>query len=76
MPKHNMFSKLYEVGFKVRGIPNSVDKEAVYVPLTGEVTYDTLCDFFQTEIAKKRNLDPDDVLLIMSRDTEEKISEN
>jgi hypothetical protein len=69
----NRNSRLFEVGFRVRGIPDSIDKEAVYVPLDGTVSYDTINDFFQEEIAKKRDLDPGDVQLIISRDTEEPI---
>lgn len=70
MAKDNLSSLLYDVGFSVRGVPDSVDREAVYVPLDGSVSYDTLNDHFKEVIGERRGIDPENVNLIISRKAE------
>ena len=70
MAKNDLSSALYDVGFSIRGVPDSVDREAVYVPRDGSVTYDTLNDHFKEVIGEKRGVDPEDVNLITSMKAE------
>ena len=60
----NLSSLLYDVGFCIIGNPDSKDREAVYVPTDGSVTYETLNDYVRKQISEKRNVPEDLVHLI------------
>lgn len=70
MSKDNLSSILYDVGYSLRGVPDSTDREAVYVPLDGSVNYDTLNDHFKEVIGERKGVDPENVNLIISRKAE------
>ena len=60
----NLCSLLYDVGFCIIGNPDSKDREAVYVPTDGSVTYETLNDYVRKQISIKRDVPEDRVHLI------------
>lgn len=72
--KKNLGSLLYDVGFMIIGDPDSKDREAVYVPTDGSVTYDTLNDYFRKQISEKRNVSEDLIYLITTMRAQDVIS--
>ena len=71
---NNLNSFLYDVGYCIRGEFESSNREAIYVPTDGSVTYDTMNSFFKEKISEKLGVPVEKIQLLVSARAENVIN--